>query len=181
MHTDERTPVHITPSALRAVWRAAPWWERVIYVLAMLLTALVVLLQQLTDHFPAVWRWEMNPRFGDLGIYLELVWFPVFLAAVVFGLGRQAPSSWRDLWQLWSMRMILIGSSVLYAYLVWYWGIQPLLFGPDAFLPHLPTLADVPLFAGCALLLVGMLLAAPELIVRTVRAKRAQGMEGPQP
>lgn len=163
------------------LWRPLPWWERVVYVLAALLSLLAFLVNELAYHLPAGWRGEvrmtLNLRLPEIDTLLLTACFPFVMATCVLVARRRSPKEWHDLQRLWSMRMVFVGVSIMYAYFVWdAWDtIIELATPPDRIVLHyLPSFLAVPLWAAGGLFLVGMVLVLPEIIVRASRAKRQQ-------
>lgn len=68
---------------------------------------------------------------------------------------------------------ILVGMSVLFAISAWQCIIE-LATPPDRIPPNLPSFLVVPALAALALVLGGVLVAAPEVFVRMAQAKRRQ-------
>lgn len=162
---------------ISALWRPLPWWERAVYVLAVILFVLAFLLTELTDHLPDGWRgemhWTLNLRLPEIDSLLLTACFPFLVATFALGLRRWRPDIWRDFRRLWSMRLVLVGLSVSLAFSTWQ-SVVELATPPDQIAPYLPSFLAVPAIAAGGLFLVGALLMVPEIIVRLSRAQRHQ-------
>lgn len=163
------------------LWRPLPWWERVVYMLAALLFLLAFFVSELDNHLPAGWRGEvpmtLNTILPDIDLLLLIASIPVVVAACVLVMRRRSPEQWHEFQRLWSVRMVFVGASVIYAFFIWAaWDtVIELATPPDRIAPHyLPSFLAVPFWAAGGLCLVGMVLAIPEVIVRASRAKRRQ-------
>lgn len=157
------------------LWRPLPWRERIVYVLTILLFVLAFLLQELTDHLPAQWVGDgtLNLRLPQIEILLLIACFPMFVATFVLAMRRWRPEEWHVFRRLWSARAILVGLSVMVAFFV-YDSVIGLATPADQIPPYLPSFLAVPFIAAASLVFVGMVIAAPEAIVRMERAKRRQ-------
>lgn len=155
------------------LWRPLPWWERVIYVLAVLLLLLAFLATVLSDHASRSWgEWGAMRRLEDTGILLLAVLFPFGVATGCLAMRRWGPEHWRVFRRSWSVRAVLVGSSVLFGLAGWDSAIglaTPVDRIPP---PNLPSFLAVPLCAAAGLLIVGATLALPEMIVRASPARR---------
>src|SRR5579859_2797463 len=158
-----------------ALWRPLPWWERVVYVLAVLLLVLVFFLEVVTQHLPAGWRgpmrWTLNQRLPQLDLLLLTACVPFLMAACMLAMRRWRPEEWREIRRLWSLRAVLVGLSVLLAVSAWE-TVSELATPPDQIPPTLPLFLAVPEIAAGGLALVGGMLVVPEVIVRLSRAQR---------
>ena len=178
MSTDSRYPPRMTRTELR---RAAPWWERTLYVLAFLWFAVFLLLMELFAHAPDAWRGQTTSRLSDIAIFVAMVGFPLDVAAFALAAWRRQPALWRDALRLWSTRPFLLASGVLYASLAWM-VVGESFSGQAGFgFPAPPRIALVLFFVALGLVLVAGVLVLPEYAVRAARAKRANGTQGRQP
>jgi hypothetical protein len=95
------------------LWRPLPWWERVVYLLAALLFLLGFLPDGvLTGRGDAI----LNLRVPEIESLLLTASFPFVVATCVFAMQRWRPDDWRDFRRLSSMRAVLVGASVLFAF-----------------------------------------------------------------
>lgn len=157
------------------MWRPLPRRERTVYVLAVLLFVLAFLGQELMDHILALWVGDgtLNLRLPQIESLLLTACFPVFGATFVLAMRRWRPEEWHVFRRLWSARAILVGLSVMVAFFV-YDSVIGLATPADQIPPYLPSFLAVPFIAAASLVFVGMVIAAPEAIVRMERAKRRQ-------
>lgn len=159
------------------LWRPLPWWERGVYVLAALLFLLSILLTVVSEHLPDNLSGEvyatLNRRLPDIDTLLLVASFPFLAATIVLAVRRRSPDVWHVFRRLWSVRAILVGMSVLFAISAWQCIIE-LATPPDRIPPNLPSFLVVPALAALALVLGGVLVAAPEVFVRMAQAKRRQ-------
>jgi hypothetical protein len=160
-----------------ALWRSFPWWERVVYVLAVLLFLPVFCLEVLTEHLQAQWHgqvhWILIQRLLQIDLLLLTACAPFLVAAGMLAMRRWRPETWRDVRRLWSLRAVLVGLGVLLAVSAWDTVVE-LATPPDQLPPNLPSFPDVLAIAAGGLVLVGGMLGVPEVIVRLSRAQRQQ-------
>jgi hypothetical protein len=158
------------------MWRALSWWERVVCTLAALLFLLAILVGEVSDHLSvSSVGWDLVLRLGDISALLLMASVPFGGATFVLLTRRWRPGEWSQvwsrfqrLWQLWSVRALVVGASVLVALCVGY-SVIDLVIPPGQMLPNPPPL---PFIAAAALVLGGTLLTLPEIIVRKTRANR---------
>jgi hypothetical protein len=102
------------------IWRALLWWERVVCTLAALLFLLAMLVSEVSDHLSV--NSDVVLRLGDISTLLLIASLPFCGATFVLLTRRWRPGEWsqvwsrfRRLWQLWSVRALVVGASVLVA------------------------------------------------------------------
>lgn len=156
-------------SKLTELWRPLPWWERAIYLLTVIPVLLAFFMDELTKHLQA--GWILNERLMEISTLLLFACFPFGVATIFLASRRWRPEEGRFLRQLWSLRAIVVGVSVLFALGAWETVIE-LATPPDRIAPNLPSFLTPLVYAAGGLVIAGVLLALPEVIVRLLRTTR---------